>query len=598
MSESRRRSSADFPTPGLISRLPLVLATAPASLQPPRLVVAFLSLAVLSLAGWGWDSVRGVRLEPGAIAGVGPTAEDEAAIEDALARWVPAEARAEVLATRDGATWVDQIDTGRRRAVAFAERATEVQAESGGADGSDDAAASDAPVVEASADAPDFATYRRDRRLAARFMARGEFASVAGAFTGSVADAAWAVVDLDLRRCLGSVRRAFIDVPASAARRAPLFTAVFAPIIVVLMMFTVGALARMSACRIGTGERLTIARGIRFAWAARASLLIAPLIPLAFAAAMLVPAVVAGLAMQVPAADVAAGAVYGVAIIPALAAAVSILGLVGGLPLMAAAVATERCDAIDAAQRPFSTVLRRPAHVAAALAAAIVATALVHVFASVVTDLGVELADGAATITGRPPAMLEAGAGGLVGPGTATVASDANAPGTDRIAAVLLGLWQLAAGLLVGAVTLSAAASASAAAWLVVREAADGQAIDEIWQPGMVPGTHAGERPRTAPDPEPVAASPKPAANPAPNPASASGSAPEPRSGAVAAESPGASAGGSSAESTESGATTSSEVTTGDTGSGAGEGRGDTEVSDARGGPDDSDSLARDHDRS
>jgi hypothetical protein len=60
-----------------------------------------------------------------------------------------------------------------------------------------------------------------------------------------------------------------------------------------------------------------------------------------------------------------------------------------------------------------------------------------------------------------------------------------------RWTTAVVTFWQTLAAALVPAWVLSYSAAAATRVYLLLREACDGQPTDEIWHPGMVPGTTA-----------------------------------------------------------------------------------------------------------
>jgi hypothetical protein len=76
----------------------------------------------------------------------------------------------------------------------------------------------------------------------------------------------------------------------------------------------------------------------------------------------------------------------------------------------------------------------------------------------------------------------------------------------ERWAGNILGFWETVVVCLVVAYVFSYHFSAATIVYLLMRKASDGQEMDEVWRPGLIPGT-------LAPTPPPVgevAASPEP----------------------------------------------------------------------------------------
>lgn len=372
------------------------------------------------------------------------------------------------------------------RGVASAGRAVEPAADAGDS-------GTGSPASDADAEPLSEARYRSDRRALVAQRRIGEFLAVERAVHESIRTVAAGVLRVDPATVFAGVRQLFVDLPLGAWRHAPVMASVFSPLLLAVWAIGGGALSRMSAMFVARGERATVRTAVGFARQAWGSLLLAPVVPIGAAVLALVPAILAGVLLLVPGLDLVGGLLYGPAIVAAVLAAVLLVGLAIGAPMVTAVIAVERCDAIDAAQRPYAFLFKRPVHMAGYLAMAVLSTAVAYLVAAGVGGVALDLAASAASVAGGSPAVESAGGPPLLGPDRGGSVSASG--GTAAIAAAMVGLWRELLLLLVAAAVVSAWASATTAAYLLLRQACDGQDPEEIWEPGMVPGTFARRAP-------------------------------------------------------------------------------------------------------
>ena len=558
MPDARRRIIVDGLEPGALVRFPLILRAAASAFQPPRLLVAAALLLALIVPGRLWDAVRGPRLAEGELLGRvdGGQAAREAEVRRLiLARWAPL---AEVpepggpdAAAADEAVrrtieildlaWTRWSETGRISGdvvtAAAAEDADAAGAawegdaaagglvtpppDSGGismargprsavrgasgpgrAVDSVDAAAADVGVADGepvdAAEPLTEARYRADRQALSTQRRIGEFLAVERAVHESIRTVAAGVLRFEPGTAFSGVRQLFVDLPLGVWRQAPFMASIFSPLLLAVWAIGGGALSRMAAMFVARGERATVRTAVGFAREAWGSLLLAPAVPLAAAVVALIPAMLAGPLLLVPGLDLLGGVLYGPAVLASVLAAVLLLGLAIGAPMVTAVIAVERCDAIDAAQRPYAFLFKRPVHMAGYLAVAILTAALTYLVAAGIAGVALDLAASAASVAGSSAAVEAAGGPPLLEPDRGRAASPSG--GTAAVAAMFVGLWRELLLLLVAAAVVSAWASATTAAYLLLRQAADGQDPEEIWEPGMVPGTFARRAPAPADD--------------------------------------------------------------------------------------------------
>lgn len=158
----------------------------------------------------------------------------------------------------------------------------------------------------------------------------------------------------------------------------------------------------------------------------------------------------------------------------AVATAVLVLTVLGA-PMLIASLAVEGGDWIESIQRTFAYVPARPLKYALYL---LVLVGLGWVSITVAFAIGGGVlrftVGGVTALAPEPPSVL----------------IDPDRPETG-VTAWLLRLGVGLPMLLAGAYAMSFVFSASSVLYLVVRRAVDGQAMSEVWMPGMLPGTVA-----------------------------------------------------------------------------------------------------------
>jgi hypothetical protein len=152
-------------------------------------------------------------------------------------------------------------------------------------------------------------------------------------------------------------------------------------------------------------------------------------------------------------------------------------------------VACENCDAADAQQRAYAYTMSRPLHLLGYGVVALAGLALGYLVVAVFLATTLECAARLFAI---------AGGEGMHGLGGFSI-FDLNPRGRHTLALSLgeratLGLvtfWQTLAAALLPAYLLAYLFAAATRVYLLMRLVCDGQAADEIWRAGMIPGTLA-----------------------------------------------------------------------------------------------------------
>jgi hypothetical protein len=303
---------------------------------------------------------------------------------------------------------------------------------------------------------------------------RGLFETfVTGVLIGA-GETARGVMTLDPPRALSGVITGFWGTPAALAQVAPWSSAVLALLLLPILVFFGGAIARSAIVEAARDRSITGPQALAFAFTKRGSLVGA------FVAPLVAAGVLAGLLwlfgfalLSLPGLNVVGGLLYGVAALLGLLLAFIVFALALGFPLLVPAIAAEASDSVDAVQRAYAYLIDKPARLLLWAAALLVqgAAALFVVTFLIVTGLNwaADLA-----LIGEPAV---AGDLRLFRP----IPEREELEGSIAIAAAMIGIWERLALLVAGAFALSFFFCASSLVYLRIRRDCDGQAIDDIW---------------------------------------------------------------------------------------------------------------------
>lgn len=295
------------------------------------------------------------------------------------------------------------------------------------------------------------------------------------------------VIGFDPAGAVAALGVLFYEIPALLWTTAPVTAIAFALLLIVVCGFFGGAIARTATCEQAGHERVSARAAIGFTLGLWRRCLSVLLIGPAILAGLALIAWLCGLLLSVPWLNIIGGALYGIVLVIGLLAAIATLGTTIGWPLLLPAVATENCDALDAIQRATAYVIGRPLRYAGSVLVGVVGLTVGYLGAATIALITLALTAAAA----GPP---EAFAIFDLDPMT-TAAAERSAD--ESIMTGLVQFWRGLVACLVAAWAISYLFSASTALYLGMRQACDGQHPDEVWQPGLVPGT-------LAPMPEPV----------------------------------------------------------------------------------------------
>jgi hypothetical protein len=474
VAESNKRTVVDAIEFGSVFQFPRILRSATAAMQPPRLIVALLTVVLLIGIGRLWDASTEPTVPPTGLLGEPRTAaelsRDQAYLREAAAHYNvdlgeghldPAEVLAGVETT---------YKFRRHRLVHGEVRG----GESTGGAGS---------LVVEEADERYFATRARIGQMLPRGAFEATMSAVVSSFNGTVQG----VIYLRPQLILESWRNLFVRVPVELWQQQRWFTIVYGLLFVVFGSIGGGALCRMAACDFAGQQRLRVRDAFDFALGNWVKLLLTPSLPLAIAGGLAVVMMLMGLFM-VPYLSVVGGLLYGVSIVLGFALAFLLIGYLVGLPMLLPAVACENCDAVDAQQRTYAYVVSKPLHLVGYGATALVGMALGYVVVALVAATMLNFTAGTFGTFTSNSALVGTGGFGvfdLAPDGAGAIHREWHA----GWAAAMIGFWQQLVIDIVIAYVVAYIFTASTMVYLLMRRACDGQDVGEIWRPGLTPGT-------------------------------------------------------------------------------------------------------------
>ena len=335
---------------------------------------------------------------------------------------------------------------------------------------------------------------------------RGVFEATVDHVLGGFNQTVQGIFSLEFDRIVAGLNALMIQTPTALWRHHRWFAIVYGLFAVLVFAIGGGAVARIAAVQAATQKHLSIRESVDFSLRRLLDLFIAQTLPLMILLILCGVVAVMGVLMAAPVLDVIGGAVYGIALALGFLIAFLAVGYVLGHPMLVPAVACESCSGPDAMQRAYAYVITRPLHLLWYWIVGLVGLALGFLAVSVVAAL---MLNATALLYGTlvsNPALIASDEMLELTRHTPAVPLDS---WHHRWSAGLIGLWETLVLCLVAAYVLSYRFSASAIIYLLMRKAADGQDLQEIWQPGLIPGTlvavPAGANPPASePSPEPA----------------------------------------------------------------------------------------------
>lgn len=482
MMEPKQRIIVDGVDFAEIIRFPKVLGAVLSAMQPSRLVVGLLMVTTLITAGRLWDGFTTPRIPPGGFSEDRWTEQQDDAVQDllrsSLQEYVPESqwpvAPGADWPTLDGREVMAQIRHHAALAVA-SEEGAEPAAETG------------------QAARPRFDRIQVQTRLKRINMERprGTFERTATHARDALNRVADGGRNLQFMSVWGGLKDLVIGLPTGLWKHDKLFTLLYGLLFLFVFALGGGALARMAACQLSMRERLGVWQGIEFAITNWPRLILTPVMPIIVAVILGVFPVLLGLLMRVPVLDVLGAIAYGVSLLVGFLLAFILLGYGFGFSLLIPAAATERCEPFDAQQRAYAYVVQRPLHLLGyslvALVGLILGYLVVRIVALAMLNLTADLFD---LTAGGHPASANAGHAQLfqLVPG---MPQETPVTWHGQAADWIIALWQTIVICLVGSYVFSYFFSATTTIYLLMRRVCDGEEIEQIWRPGLEPGTLA-----------------------------------------------------------------------------------------------------------
>ncbi len=295
---------------------------------------------------------------------------------------------------------------------------------------------------------------------------RGLFEAFAQEERRAAARAVLAVFALDFDGFLVAASDALITTPASLWKIDPLASSIALLAVLASACFAMTALARMSACSLARGRRVSAREGAWFARERSLRCLALPLAPVAIIALLLLVPACIGALLAIPGADILGAILFPLALVFALLACVVAVASAFSLLLMPAAVAVEDADLADAITRAASFVIARPIDWLLVFLAALAVLAI----GGVLVGVGLEWTESLLLAGGTlfmEPATLKANLGAEGGIDMLFA--------TPRYAGLIVAAWIALFHALLGAYLLSLLSELSARAYFLMRYRVEGE---------------------------------------------------------------------------------------------------------------------------
>jgi hypothetical protein len=459
VSEPKKRIVVDGVEFSQIFFFPKILACVLSALQPTRLTIGLLMVAALITFGRIWDGLAPAPIHPDGLTAGNATAADTTALQQTLLRglfeFAPdrAPASGTELDVDEAQHWIEE---GYRRQRHDADDETEVAA-------IDANFASVILAIDAS-------------------RPKGAFEALAKHVGAGVSALVQSVLELRPADACDSIARLLVAGPRALWRQAPWFTVAFGLLVILVLAVGGGALARMAACQVAGGERLSIRAAIDFSLQRWSALSWAQVLPAILALILCGLTALFGVLLIAPVIDILGGVAYGLALVLGFLITFLLLGYAVGYALLVPAIACENCDGADAVQRAYAYTVTRPLHLLVYWFVAIVGLTLGFLLVSLVAALTLNLAADLVSSTTDNPAMSITGGYGVFD------LSHQRLHDTGRWhstwAAEAIQFWQSVVVCLVWAWVLAYCFCAATVVYLLMRRLCDGQEIDDIWRPG------------------------------------------------------------------------------------------------------------------
>jgi hypothetical protein len=297
---------------------------------------------------------------------------------------------------------------------------------------------------------------------------------------------------------LQAADRLFIQTPRALWRHQTWFAIIYGLAFLVTFAIGGGAISRVAAMQQAHDQRLSISEATDFAVSRAGGLVWAQVLPLVLLAFIALAVMLVGFVMRAPVLDVILAIFYGLILLLGFLMAFIVVGYAVGFPLLVPSIACENGDGADAMQRTYAYIVNRPLHALwywlVGLFGLVIGFAIVVALALLTLNLA------GAAFAYLAPHTAAAVAGGYEADTLIDVNGEIAAIGLDgwheHWAANIIVAWESLVVCLVVAYILSYQFSASTIAYLLMRKASDGQETDEVWRPGLIPGTLAPVPPK------------------------------------------------------------------------------------------------------
>lgn len=472
MPESNRRIIVDGVDFGSVFQFHRILRAISMAMQPARLVVALLMVAALVTAGRVWDAINTPTINPAGFL-QGPVKESEAKSNQLVLR--QAQRMWDIQGPSDLNAKLDAGEVlGQIHAAALAK------------------------VKEGKVDRDDLEElYLATIEEIEKIRPRGTFEATVEYVTKSFHRMIEGVISLNPMEVRVGAYSLVVRTPVALWQRDKAFAFVYGIFFVIVIALGGGALARMVACEVATGERLRIRDAVDFALESWPRLLLTPLLPLLFVAGLCLVLAIAGAVGMLPWLDVIGGALYLIALVIGFIVAFLLIGYTAGFSLLIPAVACENCDAADAQQRAYAYVISKPFHLIGYAITGLIGLTLGYLLVSFLALVLLTVTTAMLDLGTDNPAINVGGERLIF-----DLAPDQHElplpTAHERLAASGVVFWQNFLVMLVVAYVFAYYFAASTIGYLLLRKKCDGQDPTDIWRPGMIPGT-------ITPMPEPAA---------------------------------------------------------------------------------------------
>ena len=456
MADPKKRIIVDGIDFASLFQFPRMLSAVTAAMQPPRLLLALLMVVIFIVAGRLWDSARGPIIPPDGITATLWTDADE--IErDALKMEV-----------------VELLGVPNPGANPSMDEVLGWLAEPRPAGWT-------LPTGRSIEELDDRASRLR------RSQHDSTFASITEHIDGCLTDVARGVLFLQPNRTLGAVWALVVRTPIGIWRHDPWFAVAYGVVFLLVMSIGGGAICRMSACAFAGQQRLRIREALDFALGNWSKLVLTPMLPLLIATSLGLILLIPGILMNVPWLNVVGGLAYGLAMCLAFILSFLLLGYSLGAPMLIPAIACENCDAADAQQRAYAYLISRPLHLIGYGVIGVIGFALGYTLVNLFGTTMMNLTAGIADLVTRSPALERGGGFDLFSLSMREPVAGLDTD--DQATASLIGFWQRLVIDLIAAYVISYFFTGTTMLYLLMRRVCDGQDVEEIWRPGLAPGT-------------------------------------------------------------------------------------------------------------